>query len=287
MGALIINQSQQAGIETKITSPIATELFNQMKQDGIIETRLIPCIVGANGKQTDNYRLYYSVRQANIEYESLITKGFNNNNIKQIDIHADSNNKTSWGCSTYFLSERAGVLARSIYKHLAEFTPWNDNIGCNLNTTFYTLRKSLACNFILEISFYDEPTQLKWMKDNIFGIANEIREGFYFNFGIQEFSFVDAIKILNINKIICSPSTWTNYKNEFDKHWFEVVVILSIAKITNNSEINTGFETTIQKAANLKIINSPGYWLDTHYSTGNYKTEFMKQFIKNLALNLK
>jgi hypothetical protein len=285
MNALIINQSQQEGIETKITSPIATELFNQLKQDGLIETRLIPCIVDSKG--TDNDKLYYSVRQANTEYKSLITKGFNNNNIRQIDIHADSNNKKSWGCSTYYLSERAAVLARAIYKHLSEFTPWNDNIGCNFNSSFYTLRKSLACNFLLEISFYDEPTQLKWMKENIFGIANEIREGFYFNFGIKEFSFVDAIKILNQHKIINSPSTWTNFNNTFDKHWVEVVISFAILEITKNQVINKDFETIIKIAANNKIIESPDYWIDTHYGTGNYKTEFVKKFIKSLAINLK
>jgi hypothetical protein len=225
---------------------------------------------------TDNIRLKKQVARCNDVYD-LICKKYNS--IRQIDIHANATGTTSkaFGCSTYYMREGAKQAAENVYRSLSNLTPWKD-LGNIFNKTYYTLRKSSAYNFILEISFYDEAKQLKWMRENPFIIGQAILKGFYETFKIDDFSFSHSINVLYSHRLINKPTYWVEAEN-FNKSYFLKLINQAMDVITK--EENHCFMSSIHDAATLKIINSPGYWINT--DSYLYSQDYMKLFIKNLA----
>jgi hypothetical protein len=111
--ALIINQSQQGMPEVGITQLISRELSNQVISDRLYDVGLVP-LFDRSGK-TDNQLLDSSIQRANVLYDSFI-RDHSNNDIRQIDIHADAFNGSSFGCSTHYISARGSFTADCIYK---------------------------------------------------------------------------------------------------------------------------------------------------------------------------
>ncbi|MES0334789.1 MAG: N-acetylmuramoyl-L-alanine amidase [Candidatus Magnetobacterium sp. LHC-1] len=178
MKALIINQSQQAGIEWQITSQIADCLYCTLNREGKIKVSLVPCYRRTDTIDSDSTLLIQSVNVANDFYKKYRAAGLSHMDICQIDIHADSLNGKTFGTSALYISENGNRLAEIVCRELSNLTPWGDR-GIVKRTDLWTLKKSSAVNIVSEISFYDESRQRQWMKDNVPLITNSLKNAIY------------------------------------------------------------------------------------------------------------
>jgi len=280
--SIIINQSVQAGIETTLTKPVADQVYNQLAIDKLLTPYLIACDLSID--KTDNTRLRKQVIKCNETYDKIrlsyqkqgIVESQIHNYIKQIDIHANSNIHKSYGCSAYYIGEKGKVVAQKVYEALAAVTPWED-LGIYFNDKYYTLKKSVATNFILEVSFYDENTQLEWMRKNPFIIAQAIIQGFYNYFNIPQVTYTQAIKVLYQVGVLKNPMYWVQPDTQFNDAYFRRLIILGMVCLTDKPQT---FLSAVHTALTLGLINSPDYWIN---NAGLYYPAYMITFITNLG----
>lgn len=210
--AIIINQSQQMGVEWELTKPIAESLQNTLIKNNV-PCYLVPCYRADDLKSIDATLLVNSVYQANQYYKRLIQLGFKHTDIAQIDIHCNANNGKSWGCSMYYISTEGARFARELQKEISAVTPWNDNLGIEYHPSYYTLKNSNAINVIAEMSFYDESTQLTFIRKNpdVFALAMFKAICNYFKLNTSpppDIEFETAVKKLSEEGIIKSKDEW-------------------------------------------------------------------------------
>ncbi len=183
MKALIINQSQQAGPETMVTSWVADCLNCVVRTEDKIDVRLVPCYRRLGESGGDDYLLKKSVDKANVYYKEFLKMGIAKKNICQVDIHADSAVGEGWGSLCLYTSKPGETLALFVYRELEKITPWSDR-GTEKRDNLWTLNKSLAVNTVVECSFYDETRQKVWMQNNAKLIALAILKGVYMYLGV-------------------------------------------------------------------------------------------------------
>ena len=183
MKALIINQSQQAGVETMVTSWIADCLYCVVGTDNKIDVRIVPCYRRLGESGGDDYLLKKSVNKANDYYREFTRQGVPKKHICQVDIHADSCVGEGWGSSCLYISSSGYNLAALIYRELEKITPWGDR-GVVKRKDLWTLKESLTINTVIECSFYDESKQKCWMQNNAKLLARTIAKGVYAYLGV-------------------------------------------------------------------------------------------------------
>jgi hypothetical protein len=271
MKNVIINQSQQGAPEVIITEPIARLLYQQLQADGVVASFYVPLL---NRHGNDLTMLYESISVANGFYDSIQDI---HDDICQVDIHANANDGNSYGCSTYYISDKGYQLATSVFKSLSEFTPTTDNVGINKNSTFATLKRSKAICTICECSFYDESIQKRWMLNNAFEIASCIRRGIYNYFGIGGKSYSDNISLLANCGVINSPAYWIT-ENNFSNTYF-VSLIKKATLYSAKPNFDLSWEYCINYWYNSGVINSYVYWTQAN----EFKKEYMKRFINNVC----
>ena len=83
---------------------------------------------------------------------------------------------------------------------IMNITPWTD-IGLRQRTDLYALNNTFAYAGLLEISFYDNPEELAWMKSNDDLIVQTISNGIYTALGIpmpvKSLTLEEALLFLN------------------------------------------------------------------------------------------
>jgi N-acetylmuramoyl-L-alanine amidase len=158
---LCLSPSQQNGTEEKLIRPIAEELYIKLKADGLVDVTLLPLYSG-----TDEQALYQAIQASN-----TIKPDYH------LAIHADAGGYGR-GASGLYFSEAGRKFITPITEAIMEKTPWSD-IGIRKRTDLGELKNTIAVAGLIEISFYDNAEELKWMQENTSMIAETLKNGIY------------------------------------------------------------------------------------------------------------
>lgn len=178
---IVIDPSQQVNNvcamgdkESDHTRAIATELYNYISQDPRFNVCLLPII-------KDKDYLETVCRLSNEFVKKNGGKGFH------IAIHTDAYNKKTFGASTFYYKDNTpgSKMANAIHKSITELTPWQDKT-CKANSELRVLNGTIADAALVEISFHDEPTQAKWIHENVKKIAQALAFGIYCGSGLEK-----------------------------------------------------------------------------------------------------
>lgn len=158
---LVLSPSQQNGIEEDLIKPIAQRLYDLLKADNLIDVVLCPYFTGAD--ETALYNAIQWSNQQNADYH--------------FTLHADAGYNAT-GASGLYYSEKGKAFITPITQAIMDITPWGD-IGIKYRDNLGELKRTNAVAGLLEISFYDNPEELAWMKANTDLIARTIQQGIY------------------------------------------------------------------------------------------------------------
>jgi N-acetylmuramoyl-L-alanine amidase len=193
---LIISPSQQNGIEEKLIQPIAQRLYDLIKADGLINVALVPYFEG-----DDESALWNAIQWSNTWVDKTDGEDYH------FALHADAG-KYARGASGLYYSENGKKFITPITQALIDITPWSD-VGIRYRDNLGELKRTTAVAGLLEVSFYDNPEELAWMKTNTELIAQTIKAGIYkaldihtsvtIDFGQKYTSLINDIQSL-INK---------------------------------------------------------------------------------------
>lgn len=172
MKGLILNQSQQIGIETLITIPVTKLIENITSND--IHTRIVPCYRLGDNVSSDKVLLYKSVDVANQHYDY-----FKVNKVYkwcQLDIHSNSSdNLKSSGIWLIWTSQKGKLLAECVKKELELNT--HEKVLSYQDNTLYTLKNSKSVNIIVEFGFYSNYNDIIHQWNNRCSFAKSISIG--------------------------------------------------------------------------------------------------------------
>lgn len=170
---LILNGSQQNGIEEELIKPIVERTAEIINAEGLLVVTLLPLYSGV-----DEYALYQSIEASNdLSMHAPIE-------FRHLAIHADAD-YTGTGASGLYFSEEGRKFIAPIYEAISAVTPWND-MGLVHRTDLGELKNTYAVAGIIELSFYDNPEELTWMQNNVDTIAHALKKGVYTSLGIVE-----------------------------------------------------------------------------------------------------
>jgi N-acetylmuramoyl-L-alanine amidase len=167
---LVISGSQQNGIEENLIRPIAEKLYEIIKADDLINVVLAPLFEG-----NDEAALYQAIQWSN---QFCIDAGDTSGNYSyHFAIHADAGAYAT-GASGLYYSDNGKAFITSILSEISAITPWDD-VGLRKRIDLGELKNTIAIAGLIELSFYDNSTELEWMQNNIDLIVGTLKKGIY------------------------------------------------------------------------------------------------------------
>lgn len=174
-GALIINQSQQRGIETLLTRFIAGQLYSYAVSKNVLCSYLVDCFRLEKPTYTESLALSSSVTSANNYYNRAL-KYHPKERIRQVDIHCNSYNGKNGGLLLLWTSQAGHSLASNIISEFRKVYPSHIE-GQRQETGLYTLNYSRAVNVIIECGYYDNFKDFSWFYEHTAAVVKAIYDG--------------------------------------------------------------------------------------------------------------
>jgi hypothetical protein len=171
---ILINQSQQNGIETALTQAYST-LLQFVTPTCKYHNTLIPCYRLTNTISTDDELLRTSVNAANCYYNAIM-KGAPLNKVCQVDVHVNANNGKSKGFVICHIGKRSAMLASYISDALKD-AKYPYEVEIQYRPELWTLKKSTAINVITEFGYYDNQQSMIWHYNNRIMLCKAISQG--------------------------------------------------------------------------------------------------------------
>ena len=242
---IVISPSQQLSnkcvmctSEANHCRAIANELYNILKNDSNFKPVVVPILGGTESKY-----LAGAVCFSNDFMGDDSSNGFH------CCIHTDAYNGKSFGASAFYMTPggKGQLFTQNILSELSALTPWND-LACTSRPELYELKYTTASAGLFEISYHDEPTQSKWIHDNIINIAMAIAKGIYKTVGlnmpdpyIQSDDWkTHLIKDAFTAGLIFDCEQWLRRKDEPAPVWMVLKTELTLMKILQNCYKNKG-----------------------------------------------
>jgi N-acetylmuramoyl-L-alanine amidase len=168
MDTIVISGSQQNGIEEKLIRPIAEKLHELLQADNLVKSVLLPLYSG-----NDEQALYQAIQASN-----AINPDYH------LAIHADAGGYAR-GASGLYFSENGKRFIAPITHAIENETPWPD-VGTKKRVDLGELKNTTAVAGLIELSFYDNSEELKWMQNNMELIATTLKNGIYSALNINQ-----------------------------------------------------------------------------------------------------
>lgn len=174
-GSIIINQSQQRGIETLFTRYIADELYSYTIKQNKLCAYFVKCVRPENLTGTDTTTLFNSIDSVK-DYYNQALKYHLPDEIRQVDIHCNSYNGKESGLLLLWISQPGHTLATNIISEFRKVYPTHIE-GLRRRLDLYTLKHSPAVNVVIECGYYDNMNDFTWFYEHTQSLVKAIHDG--------------------------------------------------------------------------------------------------------------